>query len=155
MSITLRIRRLCDVPAKTLRRILELTKPDSVFHERLEELIDGVGWVSSPEDGIIATVADGGELIGWARTEPWKEFLPTAGNGLPAIAWDTLEAFVREDRRGEGVAKLAAVGISSEVRRHSPRGHVAVFSPVMMTLAHKVGLRPTLFRNDRGEWRRA
>lgn len=145
----LRVRPLCELKKPTLRRVLELTKPDSIFHDRLKQaIVDDYSWWASYEDGVIATVVEDGELVGWARSERWLEYLPNA-----ARDWDTLEAFVREDRRGEGIASLAATGLA--VHGLKAWGDVAVFAPPMMLLARRAGLHPTLFAKANDEWVRA
>lgn len=148
-SMILRIRPLYELKRPALRRVLELTKTDSVFHERLEQILDGYSWPVTDEDGVIATVVEDGELVGWARSEQWLEM------GREDVEhWDTLEAFVREDRRGEGIASLAATGLAVHGLK-AWGGDVAVFAPSMMLLARRAGLHPTLFQKANGEWVRA
>ena len=92
-------------------------------------------------------VLDDEVVVGWARTEQWYD-----GNGIP---FDTLEAFVRPERRMRGIAAFAASGLYSAVF-HASGCAVAVFSPYMMLVARRAGLFPTLFERDgNGHWRRA
>ena len=123
----------------SMRRLIrdELTKPDSDFHYGVE----------TKTAGLIAIVMDDGAVVGWARTEQWYD-----GNGIP---FDTLEAFVRPERRMRGIAAFAASGLYSAVF-HASGCAVAVFSPYMMLVARRAGLFPTLFEQDgNGHWRRA
>ena len=126
----------------------KLCKPGSVFQRRLLD--------AAPLDGFIALVEDFGEVIGWARTEPWGE--PDAeamAGGFPAamLHWNTLEAFVARDYRGRGIATFGAAGLRSVSFLDDPTA--AVFHPHMMLLAKKVGLLPTLFREQGEGWVRA
>lgn len=125
-----------------------LCKPHSVFRSRL--------LAGTPIDGFIALVESYGETIGWARTEMWTE--PTddgvaAGFGPAVLHWNTLEAFVARDYRGRGIASFAASGLNASVMNDDPTA--AVFHPHMMLLAKKIGLLPTLFREEGGRWVRA
>jgi len=123
----------------SMRRLIrdELTKPDSDFHHGVE----------TKTAGLIAIVMDDEVVVGWARTEQWYD-----GNGIP---FDTLEAFVRPERRMRGIAAFAASGLYSAVF-HASGCAVAVFSPYMMLVARRAGLFPTLFERDgNGHWRRA
>ena len=123
----------------SMRRLIrdELTKPDSDFHKSVE----------TKTDGLIAIVMDDEVVVGWARTEQWFD-----GNGIP---YDTLEAFVRPERRLQGIAAFAAAGLYSAAL-HDEGCTVAVFSPYMMLVARRAGLFPTLFERDgNGHWRRA
>ena len=123
----------------SMRRLIrdELTKPDSDFHHGVE----------TKTAGLIAIVMDDEVVVGWARTEQWYD-----GNGIP---FDTLEAFVRPERRMRGIAGFAASGLYSAVF-HASGCAVAVFSPYMMLVARRAGLFPTLFEQDgNGHWRRA
>jgi hypothetical protein len=104
-----------------------LTKFGSDFYKKLTTADDLAGH--------IAVVRDQGEIVGWARTEPWR-----GGDG---DEWNTLEAFVAEDYRHCGIASFAAAGIAAHL---SPGGmSVAVFHPVMYIIATRAGLRPTLY----------
>lgn len=126
----------------------KLCKPGSIFQQRLLD--------SKPVDGFIALVEDFGETIGWARTEPWAEpDLDAVAGGFPSamLHWSTLEAFVARDYRGRGVATFAAAGLLATAVFDDPG--VAVFAPSMMLLARRVGLLPTLFREDGEGWVRA
>jgi len=123
----------------SMRRLIrdELTKPGSDFHHAVE----------TKTAGLIAIVMDDEVVVGWARTEQWYD-----GNGIP---FDTLEAFVRPERRMRGIAGFAASGLYSAVF-HASGCAVAVFSPYMMLVARRAGLFPTLFEQDgNGHWRRA
>jgi len=123
----------------SMRRLIrdELTKPGSDFHHGVE----------TKTAGLIAIVMDDEVVVGWARTEQWFD-----GNGIP---YDTLEAFVRPERRLQGIAAFAAAGLYSAAL-HDDGCTVAVFSPYMMLVARRAGLFPTLFERDgNGRWRRA
>jgi GNAT superfamily N-acetyltransferase len=116
-----------------------LTRPDSDFQKALYE--------DSPLGGHIALVEDHGEVIGWARTDTWQEKTPESWRVAPLMLhWNTLEAFVAQDWRGRGVATFAVAGLVAAEMQNDPT--VAVFRPNMMLLASKVGLEPTLFRQD-------
>lgn len=104
-----------------------LTKPGSDFFKKLTTAGD--------LNGHIAVVRDQGEIVGWARTEPWRD--------SDGIEWDTLEAFVHEDYRLRGVAAFAACGL--EAYGGALGGAIAVFHPFMYIVATRAGLRPTLF----------
>lgn len=119
----------------------KLCKPGSVFQQRLFD--------ADEVDGMIALVEDFGEVIGWARTEPWVE----RADGVMSSHWDTLEAFVARDWRWRGVATFAAAGLAANWNEDDRTA--AVFHPHMMLLANKVGIFPVLFRQDREEWVRA
>ena len=131
---------MADIDADaSMRRLIrdELTKPDSDFHHAVE----------TKTAGLIAIVMDDEVVVGWARTEQWHD-----GNGIP---YDTLEAFVRPERRLQGIAAFAAAGLYSAAL-HDDGCTVAVFSPYMMLVARRAGLFPTLFERDgNGHWRRA
>jgi len=107
-----------------------LTWPGSDFQKML---------LSGTPTGTIAICLDQGEIIGWARTEPWRE--------MP-----TLEAFVSPAYRRRGVATLCAAGLRTEgVWRDYE--FVAVFSPSMMNLAHRLGILFAAFeRAPDGSW---
>ena len=110
----------------------ELTKPGSDFHKAID----------TKTDGHIAVVFHDDQVVGWARTERWQSY-------------DTLEAFVRPERRLQGVAVFAAAGIYSSVL-HENGGVVAVFHPHMLLVARRAGFWPVLFERDgAGGWRRA
>jgi hypothetical protein len=114
----------------------ELTKPDSDFHKAVE----------TKTDGYIAVVWDDTLPVGWARTERWYD-----GNGIP---YDTLEAFVRPERRQQGIAAFAAAGLFSATLRDGCT--VAVFSAPMLLVARRAGFWPVLFERDgHNAWRRA
>lgn len=105
-----------------------LTKPRSDFSLALQE---------HRAKGAIAVCIEGGDVIGWARTERWRDH-------------DTLEAFVREDRRRRGVARFCAAGLVASGVLVEPA--VAVFDPLMVALARRVGLMPTEYRRDGDKW---
>jgi hypothetical protein len=126
------------LPAVRLRRSERnfiadhLTRPQSDFQKAL---LDGGDIVK----GTIAICLAQGEIIGWARTELWRE--------LP-----TLEAFVSPAYRRRGVATLCAAGLRTEgVFRDYE--FVAVFRPTMAALAHRLGILHAEFqRTQTGEW---
>jgi len=123
----------------------ELTKPGSDFHKAVE----------TKSDGVIAMVMDDIEVVGWARTEYWSAGDDGAG-GL--VMYDTLEAFVRPERRVQGIAAFAAAGIYSSISSDllDAGFAVAVFHPHMMLVARRAGFFPVLFERDgNGGWRRA
>lgn len=125
-----------------------LCRDGSVFRTRL---ISG-----DAIDGHVAIVEDFGEVIGWARTEPWAEdgVEVVAGGVYSAMThWQTLEAFVAKDYRWRGVATFAAAGLVAVAFQDDL--DAAVFHPHMMMLARKVGLRPVLFREQGDGWVRA
>jgi hypothetical protein len=122
-----------------LRRTIrdELTKPGSDFHKSID----------TKTDGHIAIVMDGEVVAGWARTEQWID-----GTGLE---YDTLEAFVRPERRLQGIAAFAAAGLYTAAL-HENGCTVAVFSPHMLLVAKRAGFFPVLFgRDGNGWWRQA
>lgn len=134
---------LADLDA-SMRRLIrdELTKPDSDFHKAVE----------TKTDGLIAVVMDDEVVAGWARTEYWSAGDDGAG-GLEM--YDTLEAFVRPERRLQGIAAFAAAGLFSAAL-HDYGCAVAVFSPHMLLVARRAGFWPTLFERDgKGGWRKA
>jgi hypothetical protein len=90
--------------------------------------------------GSIAICLDMGEIVGWARTETWE------GN-------ETLEAFVHQQYRRRGIARLCAAGLVASNAFDGGRS-VAVFRESMLHLARRVGLEPILFcRQPDGSWR--
>jgi len=116
----------------------ELTKPGSDFHKA----------INTKTDGHIAVVFHDDQVVGWARTEKWH----ASDDGM---VYDTLEAFVRPERRLQGVAVFAAAGLRAGVL-HDNGGVVAVFHPHMLLLARQAGFFPVLFERDgAGGWRRA
>jgi hypothetical protein len=128
---------LADLDA-SMRRLIrdELTKPGSDFQKAVE----------TKTDGVIAMVMDDMEVVGWARTELWSA-------GPNEMLYDTLEAFVRPDRRLEGIAAFAAAGLFA-ASLHNNGGSVAVFHPHMLLLARRAGFFPVLFQKDAdGVWR--
>lgn len=120
-----------------------LTKPNSDFNRKLTAWIGGVEPLD--RDGHIAIVFDHGEVVGWARTEVW-------GDECGRLH-DTLEAFVAPEYRLRGVAAYAASALYSGVLHDCRR--VAVFRTVMMLVAKRAGLCPTLFTPIDGRWVRA
>lgn len=129
---------LADLDA-SMRRLIrdELTKPDSDFHKSVE----------TKQDGHIAIVMDDAEVVGWARTEQWYD-----GNGSH---YDTLEAFVRPERRLQGIAVFAACGVYSSAL-YDNGCVVAVFNPHMLLVARRAGFWPMLFEPDgKSGWRKA
>lgn len=105
-----------------------LSKPQSDFAQALRD---------HRASGTIAVCTDGGDVIGWARTEKWQEH-------------DTLEAFVREDRRRRGVARFCVAGlVASGLFADSS---VAVFDEQMNRIANAMGLEPYLYRRDGDKW---
>lgn len=134
---------LADLDA-SMRRLIrdELTKPGSDFHRAVE----------TKTDGHIAIVMDGEVVAGWARTEYWSAGDDGAGG---QVFYDTLEAFVRPERRLQGIAAFAAAGLYSSALFENG-GVVAVFHPHMLLVARRAGFWPTLFERDgQGGWRRA
>jgi len=134
---------LADLDA-SMRRLIrdELTKPDSDFHKSVE----------TKTDGHIAIVMDGAEVAGWARTEYWSAGDDGAGG---EVMHDTLEAFVRPERRLRGIAAFACCGLYSSAL-YENGGAVAVFHPHMLLVAHRAGFWPVLFERDgQGGWRKA
>ena len=109
-----------------------LTRPGSDFQRAI---LAGGGDLT----GTIAICLDQGEIVGWARTELWRE--------LP-----TLEAFVAPAYRRRGVATLCAAGLRAEGvwRDHE---FVAVFRPTMISLGSRIGLHYAVFdRAPDGSW---
>ena len=113
---------LDDTDLTYIRR--NLTKPDSDFNRKLRR---------GQLDGHIAVVRDQGEIIGWARTEPWADC-----SGV----WDTLEAFVAVEHRLRRTASFAACGLESAGCLGIS---VAVFHPTMYIVGTRAGIRTTLF----------
>lgn len=122
--------RLLDA-ADTAWILERLSRPGSDFQKKL------IAGNLTEADGKISIVADQGEIIGWARTEEWRQ-------------WQTLEAFVDTHYRRRGVATFAAAGLTAcgifEKRI------VAVFRPSMSPLAERVGLMPVRFEKRCGSW---
>lgn len=109
-----------------------LTRPGSDFQKVLE---------AGEPQGWIAVALDQGEIVGWCRTERWRD-------------WDTLEAFVDPAFRGRGVATWCAMALAaSNVLTEESAKFVAVFRPAMISLAARAGLHPVRFdRQGDGEW---
>jgi hypothetical protein len=127
--------------------VAKLTKPGSLFARRLA--------AREPIEGFIALLFDFGELVGWARTEQWHEETDESWRAIPiTLPWNTLEAFVKQDYRGRGLATFAAAGLVT-LPTFREDNTAAVFTPSMMLLARKVGLQPTLFREESERWVRA
>jgi hypothetical protein len=132
-----------DTP--TLKRVMRFTRPGSDYQWKLHRYLRGKQ--PSPDDGSIAVVEVGRELVGWARTEVW----------VPNRAWDTLEAFVPPEWRRRGVAALAASllvasGALPALDSNGKQTTVAVFRPSMLLLARRVGLHPILFAREGDQW---
>jgi hypothetical protein len=90
--------------------------------------------------GTIAIALDQGEIVAWARTEPWRD-------------WPTLEAFVAPAYRGRRLAAWCAMGLAvAGVFKKSH--HTAVFRSSMIPIATDAGLLPLLFRKEGDEWTR-
>lgn len=115
--------------AERQRLIDGLTKPGSDFQRALCE---------NTADGTISLVCDRAEIIGWARTERWRDHR-------------TLEAFTSVEHRHRGVARFAAAGLKA-AGAFAGAGTVAVFAPSMERLAFSISMAPLLFYNDNGEW---
>ena len=105
-----------------------LSKPQSDFAQALRD---------HRASGSIAVCIEGGDVVGWARTERWRDH-------------DTLEAFVRDDRRRRGVARFCAAGLAASGL--FAESSVAVFDPLMVALARRVGLVPTEYRRAGDDW---
>jgi hypothetical protein len=114
-----------------------LTRPASDFHAKIDRWAAGLE--ATPEDGHLAIVEDDGELVGWARTEPWER------------TWATLESFVHLGWRRRGVATFAAAGLVASFLL-PPDAEIAVFRPAMLMLARRVGLHPVLFAQEGDRW---
>lgn len=112
--------------------VMRLTKPDSDFQRAL---------LAGRRPGEIAIVRDQGEIVGWARTELWKEVDDESGG---EVNWDTLEAFVAKGYRMNGIAAFAAAGLWAAADMWGNRA-VAVFHPHMLLVARRAGFHPTLF----------
>jgi predicted GNAT family acetyltransferase len=108
----------------------KLTHPGSDFN---------VALAARSHKGRIAVVRDMGEIVGWCRSEEWRD--------ADGVAWNTLEAFVSDGYRMRGIASLAAKALCADFL-HDTDGAVAVFAPAMMLVARSAGLMPTLFRKD-------
>lgn len=143
MTLRCNIQPLSSVPRGDMDIIAtSLCWPDSDFHAKLTG--------SRPldeRDGTIAVVCDDDKIVGWARTEPWTD--------STGWLWPTLEAFVDERRRREGVAAFATAGLV--VSSFAEEGYgCAVFSPAMLLVAARAGLHPTLFERRPGAgWMRS
>lgn len=107
-----------------------LTLPDSEFQRKL---------LLGEPVGTIAICLDHGEIVGWARTEPW--------NSMP-----TLEAFTASSYRRRGIATLCAAGLVAEgVYDDAPV--VAVFRESMAQLAESLVIVAKQFaRQPDGTW---
>jgi hypothetical protein len=89
--------------------------------------------------GRIAVVEDLGDIVGWSRSEDWREF-------------KTLESYVVEPFRGRGIATFAAMGLVA-AGVYAGCSEVAVFtSDKMLGVARRAGLVPRLFVKRDGEW---
>ena len=123
-----------------------LTKRGSDFHRTLGWLLRG-DWYDTKALWI-ATVRDRGKLVGWARTEKWRDH-------DTGITWDTLESFVAEDYRGRGVSRLAATALGVDYLYEEAAHCVAVFHPHMLLVARAAGYHPTLFVKEGQSWRQS
>lgn len=130
--------------AKDYRELIDaFTRDGSDFQKKLERFL--AGDEPTADDGRLALLKVGGDIVGWARSERWQEHT--------GAEWDTLEAFVHPNARGSGYAALAASALAAVSLRGAP---VAVFSPAMMFVALRAGLRPQLFLLQSVErWERA
>lgn len=95
----------------------------------------------TPSDGVIAIVADQGEIIGWARTEHWTD--------ADGREWPTLEAFTRPEYRRRGVCRYAVAGLVAD--RWVDRA-VAVFDPRMADLCRHLRIDCCEFHLENGVW---
>jgi len=120
-----------------------LSRPRSDFSKRLLSWLQGA---DLPQDDVpkIALVRDQGEIVAWARTEPWVD--------AEKHEWPTLEAFVSATHRRRGFAAAASMALAADCLCAS---HVAVFRPEMLLVAARAGLKPTLYKQDEyGVWER-
>lgn len=122
--------RLLD-PADASWILGRLSRPGSDFQKKLT-----AGGMTDA-DGLISIVRDQGEVVGWARTEEWRQ-------------WQTLEAFVDSHHRRRGVAAFAASGLTA--CGSFEKRIVAVFRPSMSPLAKRAGLMPVLFEKKGDSW---
>lgn len=118
----------------------KLSRHGSDFQEKLRYWLSG--HLPQQADGMIAIVRDFGEIIGWARTEEWKQM-------------KTLEAFVAPHHRFKGVATFATSGLIASMA-FGDTCRVAVFrDESMLRLARKCGLVASFFTLRGAEWVRA
>jgi hypothetical protein len=133
---------LCDLDeADRLFIMNHCCKPDSDFHTKLldKELTE--------EDGWIAVVRDQGEIIGWCRTEVWHDV--DTGE-----AWDTLEAFVRDEWRRRRVCQFAATGLVATVfPRAVPK--VAIFNASMIATCRRMAVGFVEYEKTRSGWEKS
>lgn len=123
--------------------LLYLSRPRSDFSKRLLSWLQGA---DLPQDDTpkIALIRDQGEIVAWARTEPWVD--------AEKYNWPTLEAFVSTTHRRRGLAAAASMALAAECLYGH---HVAVFRPEMLLVAARAGLKPTLYKQDEcGAWER-
>lgn len=123
-------------PCEQKRIADSLCRPGSDFQK---DLLSGA-YVA----GMIALCLDRGEIIGWARTQPWTD--------RRGVTRDTLEAFVDAKYRGRGIASYAAMGLASSYLIERTPGSVAVFRPALLMVASRAGLHPTLYYRGDGGW---
>lgn len=117
-----------------------LSRHGSDFQEKLRYWLSG--HMPQQADGMIAVVRDFGEIVGWARTEDWKQM-------------KTLEAFVAGEHRRKGVATFAASGLVAS-RAFGDSRRVAVFrEESMVRLSERCGLFPSFYTLRGAEWVRA
>lgn len=106
-----------------------LTRPMSVFQQALD---------GGTATGRIAICRDQGEIIGWARTERWREN-------------DTLEAFVAPCYRGRGVATACAAALLADGAISRSAG-VVVFRRPMPQIAERLGIDYVGYTPEGEEW---
>lgn len=143
------VHRLCDLDEfDTAFLMNHAVRSGSDFQGKL------LGGRLGEADGTIALVRDSGEIVGWARTEPW--LYDESG-----VEYRTLEAFTRTGWRNRGVcryavAALVAAGSVPHARRRPDRypSPVAVFHATMCSVCRAIGVPYELFEKDsRGQWR--
>jgi hypothetical protein len=137
---------ICDVlpadlfaPKYGLYVYEHLTHDDSDFQKKLGRWM--AGETPSQQDGVIAVAIDQGEVVGWARTERWRNY-------------NTLEAFVAQPYRERGIASWCASGLLTQHPYCEDSNVVAVFARPMVHVARRVGLHPVLYQYDDnlGDW---
>lgn len=132
------VMRLSGIALSSRNDIIESAcKPGSDFQAKLLEfdLTDDDGW--------IAIVRHGERLLGWARTEVWRD--KNSGE-----VFDTLEAFTVESWRKRGICQFAATGLLAAQK--IDRGPVAIFSNQLVQTCRRMAVRWVLYENVRGEW---
>jgi hypothetical protein len=137
---------ICDVlpadlfaPKYGLYVYEHLTHDDSDFQKKLGRWM--AGETPSQQDGVIAVAIDQGEVVGWVRTERWRNY-------------NTLEAFVAQPYRERGIASWCASGLVAERFHDTNANVVAVFAMPMFRVALRVGLFPVLYQyeGNLGDW---